>query len=764
MESNQTGTVFIRARFLRSIYDSSGEEKKFGAYCINRYRVADGQPLYLPDKDGNMVRITEFSAMGTDLPSEKGVLYELAGYWKVRKKTGEKQLDVKSFGLTDPENISQVRGFLDGVGFVGVSSVVLEDIINRYGSSFFSVLKENPEKLSYCCGLRQSEYDKLILAYHKRFELHELFKYLSEFGVSIQKTNELMEKCGHGVLQAIKENPYSVYEKCAGFDFKLCAQIAAKHEIRTKNVTRVGCAIRSQLCDGYRFGNLFANEDELVQDVSKSLFTYSTKVEEGDILHVLDQMIAVGKLVRRGKKHIYLPEADAVEDSLAKKLVAIMEYHKANDDIPEVTLDSAIESAAETLPFTPEPKQLEAVRTCMSAGVSVITGGPGTGKSTVLSLVLKAYQRLDPRAVIALLAPSGKAAKRMKECTKKDAYTIHKYLRATGEIDAGNTDGYRPIFPADLVVIDESSMCDIFVTCALLKALPERTKLIFVGDVDQLPSVGPGNVLRSLISSGCIPTTALNVIHRQGADSPIVSNAAKINKGDLSINWCKDFRFIDAASAEETQKLCMEAYLKERDRVGIDNVAALTPYRNTKEFSSNVMAPKLQNIVNPRMKDSPFLQVSNREFRIGDRVMQTRNTCGLNNGDIGVVLKIGNSSSAEFDYSECVVADFDGYEVKLEGSDLEALESSLCYTIHRSQGSEYKTVVIPLFSEEEKKGGSAFLTRNLLYTAVTRAKERVIIVGSSNTFYRAIAECPQKPRNSLLGKRIQMYYRLAAQE
>lgn len=352
----------------------------------------------------------------------------------------------------------------------------------------------------------------------------------------------------------------------------------------------------------------------------------------------------------------------------------------------------------------------------------------------------------------------------MKECTKKDAYTIHKYLRATGEIDAGNTDGYRPIFPADLVVIDESSMCDIFVTCALLKALPERTKLIFVGDVDQLPSVGPGNVLRSLISSGCIPTTALNVIHRQGADSPIVSNAAKINKGDLSINWCKDFRFIDAASAEETQKLCMEAYLKERDRVGIDNVAALTPYRNTKEFSSNVMAPKLQNIVNPRMKDSPFLQVSNREFRIGDRVMQTRNTCGLNNGDIGVVLKIGNSSSAEFDYSECVVADFDGYEVKLEGSDLEALESSLCYTIHRSQGSEYKTVVIPLFNEEEKKGGSAFLTRNLLYTAVTRAKERVIIVGSSNTFYRAIAECPQKPRNSLLGKRIQMYYRLAAQE
>lgn len=426
-------------------------------------------------------------------------------------------------------------------------------------------------------------------------------------------------------------------------------------------------------------------------------------------------------------------------------------------DPEPVNLKPVMEQVRNRLGITLSQRQAEGVEMVFRHNLSIITGGPGTGKSTILRAVVEAYRMLYPEDKIALAAPTGKASRRMAETTGvEDAQTLHSLLKLHGD-DSGQNK--KQPLEAGLLIVDETSMVDMWLAHQLFTRLPSDTKVLLVGDADQLESVGAGNVFQELIESGIVPVTVLDQIFRQAEDSRIAYNARFINEGNGELYYGPDFSFIPATDQEEAAEIVCRLYKEEAARVGVQQLQILSPYRKNGEASSQNLNEMIREEINPEMEGKPEMAYGGRVFRLRDRVIQLKNNSkmvlynrqgdiigkGVFNGDAGFVREIR---------PDTVIINFDGRYAKYPLDSLEELELSYAMTIHRAQGSEYDTVIIPLLMAHWN-----LLTRNLLYTAVTRAKGRVLLVGQKKALFTAISKTRKGKRNTLLAERMRLYHR-----
>ena len=411
--------------------------------------------------------------------------------------------------------------------------------------------------------------------------------------------------------------------------------------------------------------------------------------------------------------------------------------------IKPVNVDQPI-SDFEKSNFPLADKQKEAIEQFFRNRFSIITGGPGTGKSTVLKAILEVQHSIYPKTDVLLLAPTGKAARRMAEATGHEAFTIHSGLHIGEDT---SIDSIEKVL-SDVVIVDEVSMCDMRLFAMLMAAIdPQKTKLLLVGDSDQLPSVGAGNVLNELITCGKVPVTRLNLVYRQGSGSIIPVNAEKINSGDSKLSYNQEFQFLTANDQDICFNTVIDRYIKEANCIGIEKVCILCPMKSRGKNSVKEYNERIQSMINPPAPDKPEIQMKNSVFRLGDRVMQTKNSENVSNGETGFIVEIKKD---EDDNELCGIR-FDGKPNVFWYYTEEMQNITLAYsiTIHKSQGSEFKSIIIPMM-----KSFYIMLKRNLLYTAVTRAKSKVILVGQRAAVFLAVNKTEADKRNTQLGRRI----------
>ena len=444
------------------------------------------------------------------------------------------------------------------------------------------------------------------------------------------------------------------------------------------------------------------------------------------------------------KQYLYSPRVFGQEDDTARMIAERL----ANISVAE-NIESALESVRESLGITLSQKQEQAVRTAFQHGLTIITGSPGTGKTTVLKAIIEVFKNLHPKGKFALMAPTGRASRRMAESTGVDeARTLHSALGlGTGE-EVG--DGERVRFvDADLVIVDEFSMVDMWLAQQFFKRIGQHTRVVLVGDPNQLPSVGAGNVFYELIHSGMVPVTVLDWIFRQSKDGLIAYNAKFINEGSTKLYYGNDFVFVDSPTQIETARRIQDIYCKEAAERGIENVQILSPFREKGEAASEQLNRAIRERVNPFRSAEEEVRIGSRTFRVHDRVMQTKNTEKVSNGDLGFITGITTGSKGEW----LVQMDFGG-DRKLTYTPEQLAHVDLAYatTIHKAMGSEFETVIIPIV-----KAHTIMLYRNLLYTAVTRAKKKVILVGHKAILFMAVHRADISKRNTMLGERIRLY-------
>ena len=520
-------------------------------------------------------------------------------------------------------------------------------------------------------------------------------------------------------------------------DFSLADQIAQAGNLDPGSTERVDAGMAYVLSRAEKTGNLCLEKHEFLYQVRELLgkrrFSLPALAERAAELVKNRQLFSFHKWV-------YLWRTGCVEGALARA-VAEKLLHQGPAQ-PSFWREELLQVEAE-LGMTLNDQQRKAVLTAVSSPLTILTGGPGTGKTMTQKALVSLYHRVYPGKTVACCAPTGRAARRMEESTGVKAATIHKALKLLAGED-GVFSEPEPL-DADLVLVDEVSMLDVYLAESLFRALKPGCQLVLVGDADQLPSVGPGAVLRELLSCGQIPVVRLTKIYRQSADSPIPINAALIRAGNLHLEYGKDFQFVECADMACSAGMMEELYLREAGRFGVDNVALLSPFRKKTETGVNALNPKLREWINPKAPDKPEISHGKRLFRLGDKVMQVRNFQDISNGDIGYVAAVENREDGpvlKVDFGEDRVMEYDG-------SQLDLLDLAYATTIHKSQGSEYDSVIISV-----QCAHSVMLNRPLLYTAVTRAKKRVILVGERKALCAAIRRTDTEHRNTQLARRI----------
>lgn len=451
------------------------------------------------------------------------------------------------------------------------------------------------------------------------------------------------------------------------------------------------------------------------------------------------RLLESGRLASYGGQ-VYRAATARTEQNLAW---AVCRMLRCADTESSVGIDTEIAAEEKRQGIQLAAEQRQAVMTALTSPLSVITGGPGTGKTLIQRFLLDIYRRRKRGAKIICCAPTGRAARRMEQSTGFPATTIHKALGLLAGEDGGYCE--PEMLDADLIVVDEVSMMDIYLADHLFRSIPHGSQLVLIGDADQLPSVGPGAVLSEIIACGSVPVVRLDRIFRQSRGSRIAANAKLIRHGNLSLEYGEDFQFYDSSDMSASASRIEALYLQETARYGIDNVALLTPYRQKTETGVNALNDRLRERVNPQDGKKSEVTYRKHTYRLGDKVMQTKNCEDISNGDIGYITSItsdGADSMLTVDFGDGRIAEYDS-------SDLETLDLAYASTIHKSQGSEYKSVIISL-----QCAHAVMLVRPLIYTAITRAKERVLIVGERRALCMAIKRADTEQRGTMLSSRI----------
>ena len=677
-----------------------------------------------------------FVGTGFNLPHSEDISLNLDGTWESSKYG--LQLKINTCISILPKTEEGIIAFLSSGVLPYIKKKMAVRLYQTFGNDVFSVLENKPEELLKVRGITEKKLKAIQEAYTVNYGYQDLLMLLQPAGVSVSKIKKIVDKFGAAATEKVKNNPYVLFT-INGFGFKTVDEIAQKTHTPLNDPLRIMGALKFVLTEAQNNGHLCMIQEEL-RSSAHSMLNEGFDIEAvsmDEVTCVIKQMALDGAL-KGDNGYAYLAY-NYDNESFAAGCVRALLCNR----VKPVNVDQPI-SDFEKSNFPLAQKQKEAIEQFFRNRFSIITGGPGTGKSTVLKAILEVQHSIYPKTDVLLLAPTGKAARRMAEATGHEAFTIHSGLHI-GE-DTG-IDSIEKVL-SDVVIVDEVSMCDMRLFAMLMAAIdPTKTRLLLVGDSDQLPSVGAGNVLNELITCGKVPVTRLDLVYRQGSGSIIPVNAEKINAGDSKLSYNREFRFIRADEPEFCFDTVVAQYIFETTNNGIENCCILCPMKSRGLNSVNEYNRQIQAAINPPAPNKPEIRLKNTVFRLGDRVMQTKNSENVSNGETGFIVEIKKD---EDDNELCGIR-FDG---KLNvfwyyAEELQNITLAYSITIHKSQGSEFKSVIIPMM-----KSFYIMLKRNLLYTAVTRAKSKVILVGQKSAVFMAVKKTETDKRNTQLGRRI----------
>lgn len=669
------------------------------------------------------------------------------------------QFKVVSFEEKAPEDQEAIERYLGSGAIKGIGLAMAARIVRRFREDTFRIIEEEPERLAEVKGISERKAMEIASQVNEKRDLRQAMIFLQQFGITMNLAVKIYNKYGQEVYGILKENPYRLADDIEGVGFRTADDIAAKAGIRTDSDFRVRSGILYTLLQASGEGHTFLPQEELTAKTSELLGIDKEIIEKNYMDLSIDRKIIMkqsGDQVQIYSSSFYYMEANTA--TMLREL-------DITYDVADAEIEQRIHNIEKQTGMQLDEHQVQAVKEAVRNGLLVITGGPGTGKTTTINTIIR-YFEMEGMDIF-LAAPTGRAAKRMSETTGFEARTIHRMLELNGGMEgsAGFERNETNPLETDLVIIDEMSMVDITLMNSLLKAIAPGTRLILVGDINQLPSVGPGSVLKDIIQSEAFNVVMLTKIFRQASTSDIIVNAHKINRGEeVSLdNKSIDFFFLKRYEADIIINVVLQL-VKQKLPKFVDatpyDIQVLTPMRKGL-LGVERLNGILQQYLNPPDKSKREKEHGDMVFREGDKVMQTKNNyqleweictkfgltvdkgMGIFNGDMGIITEIN-------DFAETMTVEFDeGRKVEYSYKLLDELELAYAITIHKSQGSEYPAVVIPLLS-----GPSMLMNRNLLYTAVTRARKCVTLVGNDTTFNQMIQNTSQQKRYSGLCDRI----------
>lgn len=715
----------------------------------------------LNNDDGDLTCVGNFNYL------TEGELVEVHGEYTVHNVYGT-QLKVSSYGIKAPEDLISIERYLGSGAIKGIGMALAGRIVKKFREDTFRIIEEEPERLAEVKGISEKKAREIAMQVEEKKDMRKAMIYLQKYGISTTLAAKIYQYYGQNVYRVLEENPYQMADHIQGIGFKTADEIASKIGIHTDSDFRIRSGIFYTLQQSVAEGHVYLTKDVLLKRASELL-----EVENGDMeKYLMDLAMEKKVILKQGGDgfRVYAAHFYYLELNTAKMLHDLnLEYDEA-----DIEISKRLAQIENQTGMVLDEKQKMAVKSAVQHGIMILTGGPGTGKTTTINAMIRYFESEDLE--LRLAAPTGRAAKRMTEATGYEAQTIHRLLEVNGNPEEENArNGFmrneeNPL-EADVIIIDEMSMVDLPLMHALLSAVMPGTRLVLVGDCNQLPSVGPGSVLKDLIESERFQVVMLTKIFRQARESDIVVNAHKINHGEPVIldNKSRDFFFLKRQDANVIISVLLTLIQKK-----------LPKYVEARPYDIQVLTPMrkgllgverlngiLQEYLNPPSNNKAEKGYGDRIFRVGDKVMQIKNNyqleweittkygltvdkgTGVFNGDMGIITEINS-------YTETMEVEYDEKrKVKYPFEILEELELAYAITIHKSQGSEYPAVVIPLLT-----GPRQLFHRNLLYTAITRARKCVTLVGSDVTFQEMIQNTNEQNRNTSLDERIREFLQM----
>lgn len=699
------------------------------------------------------------NAVGTVPLIKEGQNVKVTGDWTVHKQFGN-QFNIQDYEELLPNSLDGIEKYLSAGIIHGIGPVTAKKIIAKFGEETLDIMENHIERLMEIEGIGEKKFQIIYESYIEQQGLKDVILYFHKHGVTNNQCVKIYKKFGVNARQIVSSNPYVLCDEISGIGFKTADRIAMSIGIESDSEFRIQSGIKYVMNQFCAAGNIFMPKENIIEECQKNLVVSKELIEKNIYSMAAEQKIIVEKVndIEVG----FLLQYYYCELGVTSKIITLglQETQTINSDI-----DFEIDVFEKEQKIQFAPSQIEAIKGAFSNGIEIITGGPGTGKTTIIKSIIHIYENNGMKVILG--APTGRAAKRMTESTGREAKTIHRLLEmgVSEEDESVFEKGESSPLDCDVIIIDEASMIDIMLMHSLLKAINLGTRLIIVGDVDQLPSVGPGNVLKDLIECDYIKVVRLKEIFRQGNESLIVVNAHRINEGHMPLlnQKDKDFFFISVDNQEKIVDTIIDLLNRRLPKFNkswdkLRDMQVLTPMRKG-TLGVNSLNMRLQEIFNPASKDKKEKTSRDIDFREGDKVMQTKNNyslkwirvngegenegVGVFNGDLGFIQSIDEEKKALtiiFDDERKVIYDFNF---------LDELDLAYATTIHKSQGSEFKVVIIPAFM------GSPFLmNRNLLYTGITRAKQLVVVVGYQKALMYMVNNTNSMERYSALKYRI----------
>ncbi len=709
----------------------------------------------------------ENTCVGTFTYIDEGEYLEITGNEKIHDMYGE-QIEVKSYEIKQTTGAISIKKYLSSGAIKGIGEALAGRIVDKFGDDTFRIIEEEPERLAEIKGISDRMAREIAVQLEEKRDMRDAMIFLQNYGISTSIAVKVYNFYGSDLYSVIKTNPYRIADDVDGIGFKIADDIARKVGIEADSDFRIKSGMIYVLQQAMTNGNTYLPEDMML-DAAFSLLEIENREDE-HIHSLITDLVMENKIIVKeidGRRAVFTSNNYYMEMNIARML------HDLNvkTEFTGPEFEKRLEEAEKSTEFVLDELQKEAVRKSVENGLLIMTGGPGTGKTTTINALIRIFEMQGLE--IALAAPTGRAAKRMTEATGYEAKTIHRLLELSGGPEDGSNIRFErneenPL-EADVVIVDEMSMVDVFLMHALLKAVTTGTRLILVGDINQLPSVGPGNVLKDIIQSECFNVVTLNKIFRQAGESDIVVNAHKINRGEhIKLdNNSRDFLYIkrDNANAVISASLTLlREKLPKYVNADISEIQILTPMRKGL-LGVESLNSILQRYINPAAPDKEERVHADGVFREGDKVMQIKNNYqmdweirtttgvliesgkGVFNGEMGIIRRISN-------FMEIMEVEFDeGKMVTYTFRELEQLELAYAVTVHKSQGSEYPAVILPMLP-----GPRMLMNRNLLYTAITRAKSCVCIVGMDYVLWNMIDNDSEQERFTGLKYQIENFY------
>lgn len=712
----------------------------------------------------------EVTCVGTFRTIDKGENIEAEGSYTAHPVYGE-QFKVENYQIVAPDDTLSMERYLGSGAIKGVGEALAARVVKKFGKDTFRIIEEEPERLAEVKGISERKAKEIAVQVYEKRDAREAMTFLQKYGISNMLAVRIYEKYGMNLYGVMKENPYQLAEDIDGIGFKIADAIASRIGIHTDSDYRIRSGLLFTLLQAGADGHCYLPESLLLRKAGELLELEPSLMEAQLQNLAMDKKIVIKMSEEEGgDRKVYGMTYYYAELNCAKMLHDLNISVRDEDCLPseERKILDKIGALEKELKIELDELQKKAVLESIKNGILILSGGPGTGKTTTINMIIRYF--LSEEMDIFLAAPTGRAAKRMTEATGYEAKTIHRLLELNGAV-SGEAKSARfekneenPL-EADVIIIDEMSMVDIFLFQSLLRAIPVGTRLIMVGDVNQLPSVGPGQVLQDLLKSGCFPVVMLEKIFRQAQESDIILNAHRIHAGqDIALdNKSRDFFFLERSDVNVIYKHMIQLILEKLPPyVGAQpyDIQVLTPMRKGK-LGVETLNGILQKYLNPPSEKKKEHMGGNTLFREKDKVMQIKNNyqlewevvsqygipidkgTGVFNGDIGTILEIS-------EYTRSMIIEFDEHRrVTYSFDQLDEIELAYAVTIHKSQGSEYPAVIMPLLS-----GPRMLFNRNLLYTGVTRARNCVTILGSSMTLREMIDNNFENRRYTGLAERI----------